>query len=250
MSKKREGGQPFGLAPLSDGHGAHRVDDPECNYQPESRQEPRVSRVRVYIDGFNLYHAIAALKDPTLKWLNYRLLSESLLRDGEILDEVNFFTAILRWDQEKQRRHTNFLAACRAVGVRVHEAKFKRSRKNCVTFNRECNFYEEKQTDVAIAIKVVSDAMRGDFDRAILMTADSDQIPTARFVAELPDRQLSLVFPPGRKAMARELSAIVQDRRELTMGHLMTCRLPRTVTDAAGRTVATMPALYRSEDSN
>ena len=166
------------------------------------------------------------------------------MRDGEILTEVNFFTAVLTWNKEKQRRHVNFLRACRAVGVRVHEANFKQTNKSCVTYERQCKFFEEKQTDVAIAVTMVSDAIATRFDRAILITADSDQVPTVRFIAKLPEVQLTLIFPPGRKTMARELGAIVRDQSELSLGHLLTCQHARNVCGPTGKVVASMPALY------
>jgi len=39
-----------------------------------------VQRVSVYVDGFNLYHAIDDLKNNTLKWLNLALLGQNLLQ--------------------------------------------------------------------------------------------------------------------------------------------------------------------------
>lgn len=248
--EKREGGQPGGLAPFSGRSNVGRVDDGNLMAKAESRQVDKVSRVRVYIDGFNLYHAIACLTNQRLKWLNFWKLSESFLRHREVLDEVNLFTAVLTWNRDKQQRHVNFLAACRAVGVKVHEANFKRSYKTCAAYGRECKFFEEKQTDVAIAVKLVSDALSDSFDRAVLITADSDQIPAAKFITSLPDRKLSLLFPPGRKETARELGKIIPDSRELTPGHLLTCRLPRTVCTPSGKAVAWMPALYLSEPNS
>jgi uncharacterized LabA/DUF88 family protein len=210
----------------------------------ESGQPISQRRVRVYIDAFNMYHAIDALGDHTLKWVNLRRLSEGFLRPGEVLTEVNFFTAVLNWNQEKQRRHRNYIAALEAVGVRIHEANFKAATRICPQFGHQCKFREEKQTDVAIAVKLVSDALSGEVDRAILVTADSDQIPAARLVKSLPGVTLSLVFPPNRASHARELGAIIPDRRELTEGRLRNCPLPRTVFDSNGKPVAHMPALY------
>ena len=37
-------------------------------------------RVTVYVDGFNLYHAIEALADPILKWTDLRSLAQSYLK--------------------------------------------------------------------------------------------------------------------------------------------------------------------------
>ena len=67
--------------------------------------------VIVYIDGFNLYHAIADLGIQRLKWINLWDLSKSFLREGESLSAVNFYTAVLNWDPEKQKRHQNFIKA-------------------------------------------------------------------------------------------------------------------------------------------
>lgn len=159
-------------------------------------QEDTRRRVRVYIDGFNLYPAIVELKDSRLKWLNFKKLAETLVRQTEILDEVNLFTAVLTWDQQKQQRHENFLKACAAVDVQVHRANFKRSYKRCLTFDRTCEFQEEKQTDVAIAVKMVADALSGSVDRVILITADSDQVPAVKFIRGLPNVEMSIVFPP------------------------------------------------------
>ncbi len=203
-------------------------------------------KVRIYIDGFNIYHAIDPIGDPKLKWLNYWTLSKGFLRDGEILDEVNFFTAVQNFDADKRKRHINYISALRAVGVQVHESNFKKAKKYCRSQTRYCDFHEEKQTDVAIAVKMVSDALRGEVSRAILLTADSDQIPAVKFLNTLPTVKVTLIYPPGRASQARDLGNQVPDRRELTIGRLLTCLLPRTVYDQAGHAVAFMPAAYGS----
>lgn len=203
-----------------------------------------MTKVRFYIDGFNLYHAIEALNDPRLKWLNIMKLCKQHLRKDEELDEVYFFTAIWPYDQEKQRRHRNFLAALKATGVKPIEGNFKRSDRKCFKQNRSCPFREEKQTDVNIAIQMVNDALAGNAQRLVLVTADSDQVPTAKLIAGIEGVRLSLIFPPGRASEARDLGNQISDRKELTAGQLLTCQLPRTVNDATGKAVAHMPAAY------
>lgn len=202
-----------------------------------------MNRVIVYIDGFNLYHAIEKLDQPALKWLNIWKLCEQHLRPGEVLEKVNFFTAIWPYDQAKQQRHKNFLAALRAVGVTPIEGNFKRSNRICYKHDRTCPFREEKQTDVAIGIEMVRDAMAGNAERLVLVTADSDQVPTAKMINGL-GVPLSLIFPPGRAGEARDLGNLIPDRKELTLGQLLTCPLPRTVYNSVGKAVAFMPALY------
>lgn len=202
-------------------------------------------RVCVYVDGFNLYHAVAGLNDDRLKWLNFYNLAKSMLRPGEVLEEVYFFTAILRWEPQKQIRHRNFIAAQKAVGVTVVESNFKRVRKKCTVYDRICPRYEEKQTDVAISTTILADAMKNRVSRVILVTADSDQVPLARTMAEVfPEVTMTLAAPPGRADQARELGNVIRDRVPLTLGRLHAHRLPRDVHDKDGKKVATMPALY------
>lgn len=199
----------------------------------------------VYIDGFNLYHAVDELKDNRLKWLNFYSLAKSFERPGEILNSVYFFTAILTWNHEKQQRHKNFIAAQQALGVQVIEANFKKVSKFCHPQNRFCKNHEEKQTDVAIAVTLLEDAFKDDVDRAILITADSDQIPLVRSMKRLfPNKRITLSAPPGRAHMARELGAVVDDRKPLNIGRLHAHRMPRDIYDRRGNKVATMPALY------
>lgn len=199
--------------------------------------------VRVYFDGFNLYHAIEKTGRIDLKWLNVLFLSRDLLRKGETLDEVHFFTAVWPYEAGKQKRHENFIAAQEAYGVTVHRGKFSKPQRWCEKHDRNCPFREEKQTDVGIGVKMVADAYEGRADRMILVTADSDQIPTARVLAN-KGVSLTLAFPPGRSKEARELGSLIPDRFELTVERLVNFKLPRSV-QVNGKTVARMPALYQ-----
>jgi uncharacterized LabA/DUF88 family protein len=205
-------------------------------------------RTSIFVDGFNLYHAIAAQKELELKWLSLNELGRSLLRPNEILVRVVFFTAVLTWDREKQQRHKNYIKAQKAYGVEVIESNFRKISRYCAIMNRNCHRHEEKQTDVAIAVTVLSAAMRDEFDRAILVTADSDQVPLVKELRRsFPTKIITLAAPPSRGGEARELGSAVSDRTPLTVERLRACRLPRNVLDSTGKTVATMPALYSGE---
>lgn len=206
-----------------------------------------MKRVRAYIDAFNLYHAIQAMGEPDLKWLDLRLLCESFLRKGEVLEKVTFFTSIWHFDGEKQKRHKNYITALEATGVYVQEGNFRKPDKYCYTEGKYCPFREEKQTDVAIALEIAKDALRNEVDRVLLLTADSDQIPTAKLVNSLKGVNITLIFPPGRKGEGRDLGQHIRHKRELKRGRMLTCKLPRTVKNAAGKAVAWRPSLYVAE---
>lgn len=86
-------------------------------------------RVACYIDGFNLYHAIDALGDHLLKWIDLRSLAQSYLGADDELIRTVFFTAVNTWDQAKRQRHVNYIKALEATGVDVVRSRFDRVQK-------------------------------------------------------------------------------------------------------------------------
>jgi len=204
-----------------------------------------MSRTSYYVDGFNLYHAIKPLACPELKWLNLHALATSFLRQEDTLAEVTYFTAMLTWNAEKCRRHRAYIDALSASGVSVVVSKFIKGNRFCRQFTRYCDFHEEKQTDVALAVKVLRDAQAGIIERAVLVTADSDQIPLIRELRKsFPSLSIEIAAPPGRMREARELCSVASRFSEISPGRLRTCLLPRNVVDESGRTVAVCPARY------
>ena len=109
-----------------------------------------MKRVIVYVDGFNLYHAISDLGDDSLKWLCLRRLSESLIREGEELKSVKYFSAYANWMESSVRRHRTYVAALREEGVKFIEGKFKKKHVRCKVCRAQFQTHEEKETDVNI----------------------------------------------------------------------------------------------------
>jgi uncharacterized LabA/DUF88 family protein len=204
-----------------------------------------MSRLACYIDGFNLYHAIQALARPELKWVNLRALARSYATAADDVVSVVYFTAILQWDQDKARRHREYIKALEASDVEVVQSRFQKVPKYCRLNARYCHFYEEKQTDVAFALRVFSDAIGDVANRVILVTADNDQIPLVKSVrAACPHLSVEVAAPPGRRQHARQLCSVATRHGEISEGRLRTCLLPREVMGANARVVARCPAKY------
>jgi hypothetical protein len=103
----------------------------------------------------------------------------------------------------------------------------------------------ELPPDVAIGVQIITDAFKGVFDRMVLLTADTDQIPAVEMVRrEFPKKEITWLAPPGRLQQARELGSLITDRSELTAGLIQNCRLPRVVMDADNNIVCSMPNEY------
>lgn len=201
-------------------------------------------KVACYIDGFNLYHAIDAFKDQTLKWTDLRKLASSYLREGETLEKVVFFTALNTWDKSKRQRHLNYVNALEATGVQVILSRFETPKKYCHKRERYCPIREEKQTDVALAIQMMADCVEHGIERVLLVTADSDQVPAVKQIKRIfPNTTVFMIAPPKRLSVARELGGACDGRTELTQGRIRQHQLPMEIR-RDGKLIAARPAVY------
>jgi hypothetical protein len=204
-----------------------------------------VKRAICYVDGLNLYHSIRALKRPELKWLDLWTLAQSFLSTNEQLQGVVYFTAIADWDANKARRHRKYIAALRERQVEIVLSRFQRVSRSCKAQSRSCSFQEEKETDVALASRVLVDALAGLAEKQIVLTADSDQVPMFKHVRTVaPSSKLVLAVPPGRLSRVHALRTVASSYIEIHPARLGACLLPRNVIGAAGNTVVACPADY------
>lgn len=196
-----------------------------------------------YIDGFNLYHAIHDLNRPALKWLDLWALTLSLARRGESIVEVNYFSAYATWLPTAHKRHIDYVKALEHVGVTCHMGHFKEKKRKCKACGATWVQHEEKETDVHIAARMVIDACEDRFDRAILISADSDLVPALDIVkSRFSQKQIFVAAPPKRFTHARGL----RPNLELTPGRLARCLLPEMAIDpVTGRRLFERPASYR-----
>lgn len=197
-------------------------------------------RVAVYIDGFNLYHAIDDLRRPWLKWLDLRAMAEGLLREGEAIHAVKYFSAFATWMPARYARHRDYVDSLVARGVIAHMAQFKQKPRRCLSCGARWIGHEEKETDVQIAVHMVADALKNRVDRLIAVTADTDLCPAIKMIAaSAPQCEVFVAAPPGRFGKCRAL----RPKLELSPGRLGRCLLPESIVLADGRTVR-RPARY------
>lgn len=202
-------------------------------------------RVACYIDGFNLYHSIDDLKLPHLKWVDAWALARSLCRTGETLAKVAYFSAFATWRADAYARHRQYVAALKHNKVECHMARFSAQTARCLKCNATWTRHEEKETDVHFSLTLLEDAIDDVFDRAIIISADSDHVPAIRRVrARLPTKQIFAATPPGRHNKARDILKACNSGTNITQGRLARCLLPASLIDPNGQVIATRPANY------
>ncbi|MGA3242336.1 MAG: NYN domain-containing protein [Bryobacteraceae bacterium] len=145
------------------------------------------------------YHFYYAIKNSRtlpigLGWCDFRSLGEQFLGQGEELERVRYFTTEVTWElpgrEGEKRRQRNWLDALESIqGLNVIAGRFSKP---------DDKPREEKWTDVNIAIELLLDAADSSYDRAFLLTGDSDLAPAARAVPEriASPKSVTVLLPP------------------------------------------------------
>ncbi|MCX6841286.1 MAG: NYN domain-containing protein [candidate division WOR-3 bacterium] len=208
-----------------------------------------MARVIAYIDGFNMYHALEG--DTTggqrgkyrkYKWLDYPALAKCFIGGQDTLEKVYLFTALATWDQDKVNRHSLYLRVLRRRGVEVVMGRFKRRTRRCTECHKVYRTFEEKLTDVNIAIYLFRGAMLDEYDKAIIISGDTDSLPALRMVRELfPNKEVGVVLPIERKS--EDLKQECDFYIHMNEHHLARSQLPDEIDDP-GRGKIRRPATW------
>jgi len=188
------------------------------------------TRYGFFVDGFNLYHALQ--DDKSLwkyKWLDLKKLCSLFIpRTGQI-SFVKYFSAFAIWDPKKIQRHKKYIAALEATGVETILGKFKWKERKCRKCRQKYETYEEKQTDVNIAIEIFRASMEDDFDQAVIVSGDSDLIPSIRAArSAFPTKKFGLIIPIFRRS--EDLKNSVHFHQKMKQKHLVSSQFADPVT--------------------
>lgn len=183
-------------------------------------------KLAFFIDGFNLYHAIKDNKSlHKYKWLDLAKLCRSFCRADDAIQEIFYFTAYATFKPDGMERHKAYVRVLESKGVKPIFGEFKRKDKFCYSCKKFTQSYEEKETDVNIAIKLFQTAIHDLYDMAYIISGDSDLIPAIRAVKEtFSAKTIGVVIPIGRRAEALKQAA--HFHMKMKRKHLETCQLP------------------------
>lgn len=215
------------------------VPDPALSTSPAP---PTQRRSIIYVDGFNLYYG--AIKDGPYLWLNLERFFVSL-RQHDDIQAIHYFTALVigsaRVDQETYLKALSTLSL-----VNVILGKYKAKQLVCLVAgcthaeHRHFQSWEEKRSDVNIAIQMLDDAYQDLCDIFVMVSGDSDLVPPPqRIRAQFPEKQIHLYVPtrdPVRGA-AYELRAASHKDKNLPLDLLKHSQFPPQVKYGASEIV-------------
>ena len=165
-----------------------------------------MQRVTAYIDGFNLYFGLKHSAFKRYCWLDVAALAGSLLKPGQQLAATHYFSANIRSNGHNgadQKRQNDYLEALRVQGAQCQLGHYLEKQRRCRQCGHTWPDWEEKMTDVNIAIQLMTDAFNDAFDLARVISGDSDLTTPIRRVRErFSVKRVIVAFPPQRHSKA------------------------------------------------
>jgi hypothetical protein len=191
-------------------------------------------RTNVYIDGFNLYFGLKSKGWRHLYWFSIASLAAGLVRSPAALHQAHYFTARISGPTDKRERQSCFLDANQATGgFSAYFGTYREDPRVCRGCGRTNISHNEKKTDVNIAVQMLADAFRDQFDQAILVSADADLVPAISAVRQLfPSKSVIVGFPPGR--YSKELAKTAGGSFHVSRTVLASSQLSDQVRTASG----------------
>ncbi|MCW8314203.1 NYN domain-containing protein [Sphingobacterium sp. InxBP1] len=162
--------------------------------------EKKKIKVNVYIDGFNFYYGLKNIKWKKFYWLDIVSFFELFMKPNQELNKVYYFSAKPHNQGQKNRQGVFFKANQRNPKFQLVLGKFLEKK---VTFGgKKYSTYEEKQTDVNIAVTLLRCVFTNECDSSIVVTADSDLSPAIKLAKELnPKHMIFGYMPPERTSV-------------------------------------------------
>jgi len=156
-------------------------------------------KVIVYVDGFNFYYGLRSNGWRKYYWLDMVKFAEKLLRPHQQLIEVCYFSAKATDNQKSLRQNYFFQANKLNPKFILHLGKYLTKDVICKYCHRVNHSFEEKETDVRIATTMLADVYQKRCDVTLLISADSDLVPSIERIRDIsPEHKIIVCFPPNR----------------------------------------------------
>ena len=142
-----------------------------------------------------------------------------------------YFTAPVQNNTPALARQNRYLDALKAQNpgvLEIVQGRYQTKNKSCRRCNASWTEYEEKETDVNIAVNLAADAANKLTDAALIVSADSDLGPGVRLARQLhPNQFVAAAFPPRR--VSNELKTLMPASFNISMRQIRGSQLPQTV---------------------
>ncbi|MCA1622487.1 MAG: NYN domain-containing protein [Acidobacteria bacterium] len=196
-------------------------------------------KINVYVDGFNLYYG--AIKRTPYRWLDLLTMCRLLFPNDQI-NKIKYFTARVSArpsDPDQPIRQATYWRALQTIpNLSIIEGSFLVKPVMMPIANTNPQRYErvikteEKGSDVNLAVHLLNDAYKKDYELAVIVTNDSDLLEPMRIVKQELNLPVGLVNP--HKNPSFDLRKHATFIKQLRKGVLQNSQFPITLTDQNG----------------
>ena len=187
---------------------------------------PMMHRATLFIDGNNWYHGLKRIGVNSSE-LNWRRVAEKLVLAREV-HEIRYYVGEVSGELSMIRAQRKFLKALKDQGVQAFLGRIEKNwmdpernpvfteLKQVLTksrseipapvfdrldslLRRQIPYYVEKQVDVRLAVDLVGQAWRDEYDFAYLLSADGDFVPAVREARSLGKKVFAASPGEGRQ---------------------------------------------------
>ncbi|WEA18653.1 NYN domain-containing protein [Pseudomonas juntendi] len=196
-------------------------------------------RTAVYIDGFNLY--FGCLKDTPHRWLDLKKLCENMLQPHNEIITIKYFTAHVSARASNQDKPIRQQIYLRALKHSIPELEVILGQFTTHTVNRKLDppiglqkyagviETREKGSDVNLAVHLVNDAWRDQYDCALVVSSDSDLVEAIKLVrGSHPEKKVG-VLVTGKQNSTKEMIRCASFVKKVRTSALMASQLPPTI---------------------
>ena len=136
------------------------------------------------------------------------------MRPHQTLIEVTYFSAKPHHSGKSDRQDLFFSANKLNKKFRLELGRYMPKDKKCSSCGAIHKTFEEKETDVKIATRMISDVVKDRCDISILISADSDLVPPIEFIRGFSTKhKIFVYFPPCR--FSSNLNALANNIKNL-----------------------------------
>jgi hypothetical protein len=169
-------------------------------------------------------------------------VAESIIKSDDSINKIFYFTTFVQWKPDAVARHKQYIKALRSVGIETILGRFMKKKVRCHVCGKHYTTREEKQTDVNIALRLLSDAITDTYDRAVIVSGDTDLVPVIEAVHRIyPDKEIGVMFPLRRYNNSLEKAADFAITMREKM--LIRCQFPEKI--KVGNTIVERPDSWR-----
>ncbi len=196
-------------------------------------------RTNIYIDGFNLYYG--KLKGTPYKWINLDILCRTNLNLAKNkIQKIKYFTALVKprpGDPDQNIRQQTYIRALSTLpNIEIiyghfltHEVAMPLADGSGIV---KVIKTEEKKSDVNIAVHMLHDAYKNEYDCAVLISNDSDLTEPLRIVNKELGKVVGILNPQKKQSM--ELAQYAHFIRKIQTGTLKASQFPDQIQDTNG----------------